>query len=721
MLLIGRAAAGARFGLRAVAMASAAFFVTLGCTALVTVLASYEGRALRDAARSPVLAEPGEEPPTALWGTTLDNVDFRYTDVVYLVPLAEDAPLPPGVNRWLEPGEVLLSPALQELPEDLSVAERYGQVVGTIGAVGLATPTERLAYVRPPLTGLDRADMQEITGFGVPVGPVGTGLGDALRARNSSEFLMLIALFLGVPAMALLVIAARMGSAARDRRLALVTALGGSPGARRWLLTGEGGPPVLVGVTLAAVPAAVGLLIDLPLPGLDYVVAAVDLRRSFAWLVTAVLLAGATSLLAVLLLHRPPQHTPKLARPLVRSGSPKSSLAAAAVLAAYLTVRLAYSVNVTGLIIPIYVGCVLLTLALFPALLRWSLSQLGTALAWIGRRRGRAGWLVAGRQLSHDAGAHVRLVAGLGIAIVLLCQVQVWASKLGQAAVAAERTRAEVGDSVLIVGLPADPTLVLPALEALDPNIVVVGRTDEPVANRVTLRGDCTALQALALPCAAEPLAVTPPYRDVALQAIADSLGGPELVAQIGSPLPTDRQGGSASTLLLITRDDSPLAIGMVKASLNRFVAPALYADSVGGLTLEGARLIRDQGRWVTALGALGMLALGAGITVAAAAHSVRHSQTLAPLAAVAGHPAVFVVASIWRISLPVMLAGGLGVALAYWLTLPITAPGSGGTLPTSLLVGCLAASILVGAVLAALTARVSIAAAHDWMPGREE
>lgn len=721
MLRVGRAAGGNRAGLRAVALALAAFVVTIGSTAAVTVVAGYDGRSLRDAARTPVLAEPAGAEATSLWDAVTDNVNLRYVDVVYLVPLVDDAPLPPGLDRWPAPGEVLLSPALAAQPEGSSVAGRYGRVVGTIGADGLATPTERLAYVRPLPETLDRPAMVEIAGYGVAPG-TGVGLGDALRARDRTEFLILVAVFLWVPGAALLITAARMGSAARDRRLALVTSLGATPGARHWLLAGESGPPLLLGVALGALPAAAGIAVDLPLPGLDYVVAAVDLRRFAGWLVGAVVLAATVSLLAVLVLHRPPRRAIRLVRPLASGGSAPAGLAVCCVAAAYLTVRITTSsINSAGPVFLVYVAGVLLSVALFPALLGWLLARVGAGLAWLGRRRGMAGSLVAGRQLGHDTGVHVRLVAGLGIAVVLLMQTQVWVSKLSQFAVEAERVQATVGDSVLVLSTPSDARLVQPVLDALQPNVLVLARTIEPADNRVRLQGDCSALRALALPCASVPTVVGAPYRDTALQAIADSLGRPEVVAQIGPPVPSDGDGSSGSSLLLISADGHPLSIGAVKETLNRHVAPALYVDSVGGLYLEGAQLLRDQGRWVSFLGAAGLLVVALGIAVAAVAQCAQHSRTMAPLAALSGRSGVFLVASTWRMLVPVVLSGGLGVVLGRWLTLPVTAPGSGGVLPTWVVPGCLAASIVLGMVLALLAARASQRAADSWLPGAAE
>lgn len=719
LLRIGRAARGKRVGLRAVALTLAAVVLSIAGTATVAVLASYEGRSQRDAARSPILVEPGSADATALWGFVTDNVDLHYNDVVYLLPLVEDAPLPPGLDRWPAPGEVLLSPALAAQPGGSSVAERYGRVVGTIRAGGLATPTERLAYVRPLPETLDRPAMVEIAGYGVAPG-TGAGLGDALRARDRTEFLVLVALFLWVPGLALLVTAARIGSAARDRRLALVAALGGTRSARRWLLLGESGPPLLLGAVLGAVPAAVGLAVDLPLPGLDYVVAATDLRRSAGLLAAAVGLAAVVSVLAVLL-YRPRRGASRLVRPLASGRPAPVGLAVACVAAAYFTVRVSTSISGGGPVILVYGAGVLFTLATLPALLAALLTWVGVGLAWLGRHRGMPGSLIAGRQLTHDTGAHVRLVAGLAIAVVLLMQTQVWGSKLGLAAVEAQRVHAAVGDSVLVLSTPADPDLVQPVLDALEPDVLVLARTDEPAANQVRLQGPCAALRALELPCAADATVVEAPYGNVALQAVADFLGGSQLVAQVGPPVPPEADGVIGTSFLLVSADGHPQSIAQVKETVNRQVAPALYVDSVGGLFLEGGQLLRDQGRWVSFLGAAGLILVALGIAVAAVAQSVQHSRMMAPLAAIAGRPRVFRVAATWRVLLPVVLSGGLGVALGRWLTSPITAPGAGGVLPTWVVPGSLAVSLFLGIALALLAARSSQRTAHAWLPGSVE
>ncbi|MDK8450279.1 hypothetical protein [Corynebacterium mastitidis] len=76
-------------------------------------------------------------------GTPLD------ASAVYLWPLVEDAPLPPGVAQWPAPGEAVLSPALREMAAEEGLDSRYGRVAGTIGPEGLATSGEPLAYVVP--------------------------------------------------------------------------------------------------------------------------------------------------------------------------------------------------------------------------------------------------------------------------------------------------------------------------------------------------------------------------------------------------------------------------------------------------------------------------------------------------------------------------------------------------------------------------------------------
>ncbi|EEH63433.1 hypothetical protein HMPREF0044_1357 [Gleimia coleocanis DSM 15436] len=80
----------------------------------------------------------------------VDN-SFRHSDligIVYLSPVNENAPLPPGLNQWMKPGEVAVSPALHDDAE--YVETQFGKITETISEDVLFTD-EKLIFVRPRL------------------------------------------------------------------------------------------------------------------------------------------------------------------------------------------------------------------------------------------------------------------------------------------------------------------------------------------------------------------------------------------------------------------------------------------------------------------------------------------------------------------------------------------------------------------------------------------
>ncbi|WP_327136046.1 hypothetical protein OG311_38955 (plasmid) [Streptomyces sp. NBC_01343] len=438
-------------------------------SALTLIFAAYGGRDLRDAARSPLSASSEADKSNAplLYRPTFDVVDNLQFQVVCLLPLRDDAPLPPGVSAWPQPGQAVLSPALLAAGRDEGIATRYGAAAGTIGEQGLASPGERFAYVRPPAALDDTARMWPVTGFGAP-SPSGIGEGLFVKPRY---LLIGMAVFMGaIPAAALSVSAARAGSDARDQRTALLGALGGGRRARALINAGEAALPVAVG-TASGVAASLWILSgDTRLPWVGHTLAAADARR-WAWAMTAApLLAAALVLLGVVLTH-PPQDRREGVRPrLVRSCLPRwwPYLCPFMVLIALQGPGLAPNPPTRLLIYVIGVSGTILTL---PSLIGLAAVAAGQGLAAWGRRTGRSGALVSGRWAAAWPGATVRLTVGVVIAFDLVGQTQLWVTRNTVPAVQAQQTVKRVGTSAVLVE-PRDDKPVPPAfLGELPPGV----------------------------------------------------------------------------------------------------------------------------------------------------------------------------------------------------------------------------------------------------------
>lgn len=107
-----------------------------------------------------------------------------------------DAPLPPGVPTWPQPGEACVSPQLeQELTGPR--ATMFGHVSGVIDRSALATPTERHVYVRPHADVSRTRSAQGVSSFGVFNDSAAVSSGQLYRAPLSmSASLIMLAVII---------------------------------------------------------------------------------------------------------------------------------------------------------------------------------------------------------------------------------------------------------------------------------------------------------------------------------------------------------------------------------------------------------------------------------------------------------------------------------------------------------------------------------------------
>ncbi|WP_431729295.1 FtsX-like permease family protein [Verrucosispora sp. TAA-831] len=254
--------------------------VGLGVVLLLTVAALptlAAARGEREAARLPGPVVSASGPDTLL---TVD-VESRYrgTDVNgWLVrPEGERTPLPPGVDRRLAPGEMVVSPALAELldsPEGALLRERWGgRVVGTIGADGLAGPGERLFYLGSEQVDEETPGARRIDAYGGDGRQESAGVTPVLLVLGVLGLVVLL-----LPVMIFVTTAVRFGSAARDRQLAAIRLVGADSAMTRRVAAGESLVGAVLGLALGALAflGVRGVAGDLLPPGFSFFT--VDLR-----------------------------------------------------------------------------------------------------------------------------------------------------------------------------------------------------------------------------------------------------------------------------------------------------------------------------------------------------------------------------------------------------------------------------------------------------------
>ncbi|AKZ57881.1 Integral membrane protein [Streptomyces ambofaciens ATCC 23877] len=209
----------------------------------------------REAARSDITFTD-DRPPKGADTLIVANVDtdFRDDNVRGRALEAEGprAPLPPGVERFPAPGEMVVSPALERLLASDSgelLRERLPErITGTIGESGLVGSHE-LAFYRGAdglAPHLDGGRIVRIDHFGDP---------DPGPEQSDPVLLLLILVVLVVllmPVAVFIAAAVRFGGERRDRRLAALRLVGSDSGMTRRIAAGEALAGAVLGLVLGA-------------------------------------------------------------------------------------------------------------------------------------------------------------------------------------------------------------------------------------------------------------------------------------------------------------------------------------------------------------------------------------------------------------------------------------------------------------------------------------
>ncbi|TJZ57327.1 hypothetical protein FCH28_07825 [Streptomyces piniterrae] len=716
MLHIGRAAGrtaeGGRARFWALLAATAVVAVTL--SSLSATAATWQGREQRGAARVPTLAQHGQQ-GSALWSRYWDSYQGRQFTVVVIAPLTKDAPLPPGVARWPGPGEVFLSPALAQGPADEDFGHRYGTRVGTISAEGLASPGERLAYVRPTTSMLGTARMEKITGYG----GAGAAFGDLRIVGPQSSMLAIIGVLLGLPALGLAAAAARMGAAGRDRRDALLHTLGAGRAARAWMDIGAAIRPACIGAAVAALLTAPFLLVDVQLPWIDYTLYAPDLRRVGVTLAAAIA-ASMVMMLGLVLLLRPAARTGTSTRPR-SAGSGLLRLLALGSCPAFLVLALTSRSFGAQRSAAAYLFAVVGVWMTLPWVIGWAASHISRRASKSPHHSGTPARLIAARTTAARPGMVVRLVAAMIIAIGVIGQTQIITSLLFARSGDEEQLNSAQGRTMALVQTSA--TRLTDAFTAALPHgahTVAIGtgniQPDGSSGSRV-LQAPCSSLHALRLPCPAAGQEAEVPYGalDKRLRVTGyQTFGETPAVVRTG---PVSAIGSAQGLQAVVfTALDEPMNIPAVKRAAHLYLSVKALTEPVAE---DGAKsfTVGYQSRWIPFLGTIGTLVLLTAMALAALSEFLRFSQTLAPLTVLTGRGQVFHTTAFWCLGAPLLGAGAIGTFVHVVLVQPVTGGESGATLSWNLITAVLTVTALLAAAATAAGGATAARRALTWRP----
>ncbi|MFB7089680.1 hypothetical protein [Streptomyces sp. NPDC056296] len=709
LLRMGRAASrSAEAGrIRYFALFAATTVAVLAVCGFLLAASSFDGRTERSQARWPQVTDTGSA--TLLWRATLASVDDRQYDVVYIEPLTPDAPLPPGLEHWPEPGQAVLSPALKAVGHQ--VRGEYGRAVGTIAPDGLESPSEYFAYVRPTVERLDPEGMTKASGFGVSWTP---SLGEHMYNFGPKEFHWAYLALVGLPAGLFVVIAARVGAAARDRRTAILTALGASGGARAWFTVGEAFLPVTLGASTAVVAVAPVLLTDVPLPVVDFVLYVPDVRAAIPALVGAVLGVPLAVLAAVVLLQ--PRYRPGASTRPVAAKRRREWMLWLFPVALFGTVR-GTDLAPYDLRLPVLAAGSVITIALLPGVAGAVVSAAGPALARFGAARGRVGMLVAGRRLAVGARPVARLVAAVVVAVGLAAQGQIAISLFTDMSDRVHAVEEHLGTSVLRVSTTlSTATADVAAFERdLGTGVHALAVTRDFRSGRTDLVADCSVWRDLGVKCpTAAPAELRTRHAGLAQAAELERSVGARLYARTGNVTETVRTAEEPA-LVILAQDGRELSLSRVHQAANAHVAMATNVQvfAMAGTFGGSGEGIAAQ-RWLELLSVAGVLVIVVVAGIGSVAQFVRTGRELGPVSVLSGNGRVYYAVSVWSLLVPTAFAVCAAVAVTWYVTTPLMA-GSADRLSALSAVG--AAGLACAAVMAWWGARTASAAGLVWRP----
>ncbi|MFJ6740512.1 permease [Streptomyces sp. NPDC091279] len=702
-LAAARTTPGTRLRFWALLVASAAMALT--ALAFVTTTATFEGRTQRDTARGPVLTDNAHR-ATALWKEAIDSFGASPHGVIYIEPLTADSPPPPGLARWPRPGEAFFSPELARAAEDFDSLDRYGRYGGTIDPQGLRSPSERMAYVRPahPPADPTAQSWQYITGFG-RLFPMNQDTYPHTAVETSG----VIAVLLAVPALALLVVATRVGSATRDRRSRLVNALGASWAHRAVINVGEAVVPAAAGTAVVLLPAALLLATDVRLPITGYVIDVADTRRAWPELAGALVVSLLLNLVLVVILHRV-QRSRTATRPSMSTAHlPKWRL----VLCLAGVLAIAFSQYAPkGPDLATFLAGTVLMWATLPSVVAQLCVVNGNRIAARGHRDGNPGRLIAGRWTAAHPGVLVRLSVVFIIGIGLISHLQVWNSRLGDSAVAAQRLTERVGDTLYTVH---SSTLTSDAVKSLarglpdGTRLLVATGHPEGDHPRLDLTGSCTDLTALRLPCPDTAQRVTP--GDPRLEELARPYGGNLTVRAVTGDLSVSRANGS----LVVTTDGPGHRAEIEKAAYAAH--PGINVDTPGEIWVIGAQQKSNVNGWLFLFGGTGLALLLVAGLISAAAEFVRIRAGLAPLSVLTGNYQVFRTIALWYLTVPLLIATALATFITNWHSLFFVISLREGRFSWPVLATAATGFSLAAVAIGLLAAHSARRAAPSWRP----
>lgn len=721
-LAIGRRAGHGRAGvMHRASLVCAALLALSAVWVLVCSGVVHEQRDHRMAARNPLpVAENDTASAVARWWERPDTFDGRGISVIFVQPLRQSAPPPPGLPRWPRPGEVYLSPAL--LAADKAMASRYGELAGTVAHEGLADGAELVAYINPSREKFfDEVDERTsyIRGFGNP-DRVFFFISSHQFDRGLGELQLLLLLMAGLPCAALVLVAVRSQSESRDQRLSMLDALGAPTGTRALVLVGEAVLPLSAGLAAGAGLIAGVTLTSPTLPFTGYQVWSQDLRASLPQL--PLLVVGTLVVLLAVIVAA------GIRRP-VRTGTrpgrvpPKSARWASYVFIAGLTVA-AWGSETRGVNgrAGFVIGAIV-TLVTLPYTAAQVARLLGRKLAERGSAKGDAGRLIAGRWLAARPATLARLSAALLIGLGIVTIGQVLTTQFTGPAEQARQRFEQSGASLVQVrsrNIPATAEGFIASTGSArtmlySPQAGTTG--DEP---RLLLTGQCEGLAQLGglKTCPTQPTPPTQAFEHLTPLGYEVFQGNEMVSAPVTAVCNCAAASGGDLALygfLVLNRDGEAGVAAIEQAAYAHLIGPMTYRP--GQSWMLGTAAQAAQIRWLLDVSLIGLIALALAGALGAAGIFLEQAKALGPLASYRTDSRFYSGIAFWNLALPLSVVGVAGALVAAMLGRLLINLGKGGTMSVPVLVMGLTVVAASGACVAFVCGRVAAGQAAEWRP----
>ena len=672
--------------------------------------AVYAERAAGDERRLP------RDAPAHTDSTVTLLVDFRALpgdgsySAIYLAPDGPNAQLPPGLDRWLAPGELAVSPALATAAGPEGRGLPAGKVVTEISREGLGVADERIAYVgMDDLRSVPGAHPYDGWGSTTPVTPwdvsrTGAVFGESIALTSLATLLMALVLLAVAPALGAVAVACADMRRRQTRRDLLLDALGAPRAWMRrrqmqatlpWITIG-----LLAGSALALVPVVTGSTVPFTRfqlePRLLY-----DHAGASA---IGLALAAISSLTLAALSPRRLRLGTRLRESANRLHTWWLAAAVAAVIFTRHAPDLIDPAGGWGWALSYWLG-VIAVFALVPWGATYLVIMFARAAGRFARATSRPGLLAGARWL--PAHPSVVLLPSVALTMVLGVLFQVVAVTQGtsQNLRDALQLQREVDNTIVPIKIYED--LEASSLMEALPGIDVLKVTMDLEHGQTTMRGTCEAIENLGVACGA---AQTPASQaHPAAAALAGYLGaGTSFVGQDETPetLPGDSEGW------LVRHDLRSIDPVAAQHAIDSAIGPRARVDLPGGTWITGAQDLAQEGRWVPFFGMIGLLATLSALVVDLASRSRTHADRVATLSVLLGRPGVVGWMTCVSLGAPMFVLGTIAffthayvVAPIVTTVPPIPAPAELLAAPTFLLLTLCSVLLVVTATYSALVA----------------